>query len=91
MARTERTDQGEQYLLPGTERRTLPGLPYAAEPNGQLALHFFDPQDGVPAVDAAGKDERRTPPSLPEGQVAFFPQVTLEAAEALRAFLTAGR
>ena len=91
MARTERTDQGEQYMLPGTERRTLPGLPYAAEPNGQLALHFYDPQDGVPPEGASPEKDERRAPCLPEGQVAFFPQVTLEAAEALRAFLTTGR
>lgn len=51
MPHIERTDQGEQYVLPGTERRTAPGLPYAAEPNGQLTLHFYAPP---------GEDERRT-------------------------------
>ncbi|WP_282183410.1 hypothetical protein [Azospirillum brasilense] len=40
MPLTERTAQGDQYVLPGAERRTEPGLPYAAEPDGQLALHF---------------------------------------------------
>lgn len=43
MPHIERTEQGEQYVLPGTERRTAPGLPYAAEPDGQLALHFYAP------------------------------------------------
>ncbi|NUB12727.1 hypothetical protein GAY28_08405 [Azospirillum brasilense] len=38
MPLTERTAQGDQYVLPGAERRTEPGLPYAAEPDGQLAL-----------------------------------------------------
>jgi len=51
MPHIERTDQGEQYVLPGTERRTAPGLPYAAEPDGQLTLHFYAPP---------GEDERRT-------------------------------
>lgn len=50
MPHIERTDQGEQYVLPGTERRTAPGLPYAAEPNGQLTLHFYAPP---------GEEERR--------------------------------
>jgi len=41
--RTERTRQGEQYILPGAARRTVPGLPYAAEADGQLGLAFYDP------------------------------------------------
>ena len=41
--RTERTTQGDQFILPGAERKTAPGLPYAVEPNGQLALGFFEP------------------------------------------------
>ncbi|MCG5240700.1 hypothetical protein [Azospirillum doebereinerae] len=53
MPHIERTDQGEQYVLPGTERRTAPGLPYAAEPNGQLTLHFYAPP---------GEEERRSRP-----------------------------
>jgi len=43
MPLTERTAQGEQDVLPGAERRTVPGLPYAAESDGQLALHFYEP------------------------------------------------
>ncbi|WP_372399958.1 hypothetical protein ABMY26_34460 [Azospirillum sp. HJ39] len=45
MPHIERTDQGEQYVLPGTERRTVPGLPYAAEADGQLTLHFYAPPE----------------------------------------------
>lgn len=41
--RTERTSQGEQYIIPGAERRTVAGLPYAAEADGQLGLAFYDP------------------------------------------------
>lgn len=89
----ERTAQGDQYVLPGTERRTVPGRPYAAEPDGQLALHFYEPP---------GADERTpgNPPSMPRplprptpitngllvGRVAFFPQVMNDVAEAFRAF-----
>ncbi|AWB08541.1 hypothetical protein A6A40_26480 (plasmid) [Azospirillum humicireducens] len=54
MPHIERTDQGEQYVLPGTERRTVPGLPYAAEADGQLTLHFYAPPD---------KSERRSRPT----------------------------
>jgi len=54
MPRSERTAQGEQYVIPGAERRTVPGLPYAAEPDGQLALHFYEPPD------ATERDEGRT-------------------------------
>ncbi|MBK1842122.1 hypothetical protein JHL17_32475 [Azospirillum sp. YIM B02556] len=54
MPHIERTDQGEQYVLPGTERRTAPGLPYAAEADGQLTLHFYAPPD---------KSERRPRPT----------------------------
>ncbi|WP_042703438.1 hypothetical protein [Azospirillum sp. B506] len=54
MPHIERTDQGEQYVLPGTERRTVPGLPYAAEADGQLTLHFYAPPD---------KSERRPRPT----------------------------
>lgn len=54
MPQIEHTDQGEQYVLPGTERRTVPGLPYAAEPDGQLTLPFYAPP---------GEDERRLRPS----------------------------
>ncbi len=43
MPQIEQTDQGEQYVLPGTERRTLPGLPYSTEPDGQLTLPFYAP------------------------------------------------
>lgn len=41
--RTERTSQGEQYIIPGAERRTVAGLPYAAEADGQLGLAFYSP------------------------------------------------
>ncbi|MBP2297796.1 hypothetical protein [Azospirillum picis] len=54
MPHIERTDQGDQYVLPGAERRTVPGLPYAAEANGQLTLHFYAPPD---------KSERRPRPT----------------------------
>ncbi|PGH57919.1 hypothetical protein CRT60_08100 [Azospirillum palustre] len=54
MPHIERTDQGEQYVLPGAERRTVPGLPYAAEADGQLTLHFYAPPE---------KTERRTRPA----------------------------
>ncbi|PWC38970.1 hypothetical protein [Azospirillum sp. TSO35-2] len=54
MPHIERTDQGEQYVIPGTERRTAPGLPYAAEADGQLTLHFYAPPD---------KTERRNRPT----------------------------
>lgn len=54
MPQIEHTDQGEQYVLPGTERRTVPGLPYAAEPDGQLTLPFYAPP---------GEDERRVRPN----------------------------
>lgn len=54
MPHIERTDQGEQYVLPGAERRTAPGLPYAAEADGQLTLHFYAPPD---------KSERRPRPT----------------------------
>jgi hypothetical protein len=54
MPHIERTDQGEQYVLPGTERRTVPGLPYAAEADGQLTLHFYAPPE---------KTERRPRPT----------------------------
>jgi len=54
MPHIERTDQGEQYVLPGAERRTVPGLPYAAEADGQLTLHFYAPPD---------KSERRPRPT----------------------------
>ena len=54
MPHIERTDQGEQYVLPGAERRTAPGLPYAAEADGQLTLHFYAPPE---------KSERRQRPT----------------------------
>ena len=54
MPHIERTDQGEQYVFPGTERRTVPGLPYAAEADGQLTLHFYAPPE---------KSERRPRPT----------------------------
>jgi hypothetical protein len=54
MPHIERTEQGEQYVLPGAERRTAPGLPYAAEADGQLTLHFYAPPD---------KSERRPRPT----------------------------
>ncbi|MBP2305614.1 hypothetical protein GBZ48_35725 [Azospirillum melinis] len=54
MPHIERTDQGEQYVLPGAERRTVPGLPYAAEADGQLTLHFYAPPE---------KTERRSRPT----------------------------
>ncbi|WP_448206355.1 hypothetical protein [Azospirillum sp. sgz302134] len=89
----ERTAQGDQYVLPGAERRTVPGRPYAAEPDGQLALHFYEP----PRADE--RDTGKSPPTprvLPQptpindgllvGRVAFFPQVMNDVAEAFRAF-----
>ncbi|MFD1627362.1 hypothetical protein [Azospirillum griseum] len=59
MPQIEQTDQGEQYVLPGTERRTLPGLPYSTEPDGQLTLPFYAPPC---------EDERRTRSATPDGQ-----------------------
>ena len=93
MPLTEGTAQGEQYVLPGAERRTVPGLPYAAEPNGQLALHFYDP----PRADERDAEKPPPPPrALPRptpitegplvGRVAFFPQVMNDVADAFRAF-----
>ncbi|KAA0680594.1 hypothetical protein [Roseomonas genomospecies 6] len=93
MPLTERTAQGDQYVLPGAERRTEPGLPYAVEPDGQLALHFYEP----PRADE--RDPGKPPPlprALPcptpisegplAGRVAFFPQVMIDATEAFLAF-----
>ncbi|MBK4722998.1 hypothetical protein JJL56_29515 [Azospirillum sp. YIM DDC1] len=93
MPLTERTAQGDQYVLPGAERRTEPGLHYAAEPNGQLALHFYEP----PRADKRdpGKPlplSRPLPRPTPindgplAGRIAFFPQVMNDVADALRAF-----
>ncbi|MCW2239029.1 hypothetical protein [Azospirillum canadense] len=93
MPLTERTAQGDQYVLPGAERRTVPGIPYAAEPDGQLALHFYEPP-------RAEEQDRGKPPPLPRalprptritegplvGRVAFFPQVMNDVADAFRAF-----
>jgi hypothetical protein len=100
MPMTERTAVGEQYVLPGAERRTAPGLPYAAEANGQLALHFYDPPR-VDERDAEAKPalQRVLPDPTPitagafAGRVAFFPHVMSDAAEAFRDFagVTAGR
>ncbi len=71
----------------------MPGRPYAAEPDGQLALHFYEP----PRADE--RDSGKTPPLprvLPRptpiaegplvGRVAFFPQVMNDVADAFRAF-----
>lgn len=91
----ERTQQGDQYVLPGTERRTAPGLPYAAEPDGQLALHFYVPPDRTErrrrAAGSMGSrvnsrpkpadlaDETGTNSGLFGGRLSVFPQ-TIEAA-----------
>ena len=93
MPLTERTPAGDQYVLPGAERRTAPGLPYAAEANGQLALSFYEP----PREDERDTGKRCPQPrALPHptaisagrfvGRGAFFPHVMTEAAEAFRAF-----
>ncbi len=93
MPLTERTARGDQYVLPGAERRTLPGIPYATEPDGQLALHFYEPP-------RAEERDRGKPPPLPRvlprptpitegpliGRVAFFPLVMNDVADAFRAF-----
>ena len=83
MPRTERTDQGEQYVLPGAERRTLPGLPYAAEPDGQLALPFYEPPGADEPTESQTPARVRTAPTSASGAVsglfgtglAYFPQV----------------
>ncbi|WP_431860519.1 hypothetical protein [Azospirillum sp.] len=83
MPRTERTEQGEQYVLPGAERRTLPGLPYAAEPDGQLALPFYEPPGADELVDSPAPARVRTAPTPAPGAdsglfgtgLAYFPQV----------------
>ncbi|QCO17119.1 hypothetical protein D3869_17755 (plasmid) [Azospirillum brasilense] len=93
MPLTERTAQGDQYVLPGAERRTEPGLPYAAEPNGQLALHFYEPpradeRDPGKPLPLPRPLPRPTPISDGPlaGRVAFFPQVMNDVTEAFRAF-----
>ena len=93
MPLTERTAQGEQYVLPGAERRTVPRLPYAAEPDGQLALHFYEPpRADERSVDKPPPPPRVLPPPKPitdgplVGRVAFFPQVMNDVVEAFRAF-----
>ncbi len=86
MPHIERTDQGEQYVLPGTERRTAPGLPYAAEADGQLTLHFYAPPNeeerrrravnGNTATDKArGKTGTASAAGLFGRRLAHFPQV----------------
>ena len=86
MPHIEHTDQGEQYVLPGTERRTAPGLPYAAEPDGQLTLHFYAPPDArerrgrcAAAPPPAGKPRDDAGTTAAAGlfgrQLAHFPQV----------------
>ncbi|WP_207461799.1 hypothetical protein [Azospirillum sp. SYSU D00513] len=98
MAVFELTDVGEQFVLPGAERRTFPGLPYAIEPNGQLALHFYDPPPKPEPVAVAPSflvhlrhEHQPTTTAEPGTRGAHFPDVTLEAAEAFRAFLSVGR
>jgi len=62
MPRVERTDQGQQFILPGAERRTAPGLPYSQEANGQLGLPFWTPPttaDKLEAMAAAPLKPRR--------------------------------
>jgi hypothetical protein len=34
----DKTDQGDQLVMPGAERRTIPGKPYSVEADGQLLL-----------------------------------------------------
>ena len=83
MPRTERTEQGEQYVLPGAERRTLPGLPYAAEPDGQLALPFYEPPGADEPIEGRMSTRVRAAPTLALGTgsglfgrgLAYFPQV----------------
>lgn len=86
----ERTQQGDQYVLPGTERRTAPGLPYATEPDGQLALHFYVPPDrSERRRRAAGSGTARRKglesqeecggtPGLFGHRLAFFPQTAAQ-------------
>lgn len=86
MPHIERTDQGEQYVLPGTERRTAPGLPYAAEADGQLTLHFYAPpreeeRRARPATAASATEKARgkggtaSAAGLFGRRLAHFPQV----------------
>ncbi|CAO3439112.1 hypothetical protein [Azospirillum endophyticum] len=70
MPHIERTDQGEQYVLPGTERRTAPGLPYAAEADGQLTLHFYAPPDKSERRPRPTSGRRLAAASLPANQMA---------------------
>ncbi|TWA61671.1 hypothetical protein FBZ82_11745 [Azospirillum brasilense] len=98
MPLTERTAQGDQYVFPGAERRTEPGLPYAAEPNGQLALHFYEPpraDEREPGKPLPLPRPLPRPTAISEGplagRVAFFPQVMNDVTEAFRAFSSVTR
>ncbi|SMH33410.1 hypothetical protein [Azospirillum agricola] len=78
MPHIERTDQGDQYVLPGTERRTVPGLPYAAEPDGQLTLHFYAPPRDE---ERRARPTAALPAAVPAGPLtaAALPTTTMPA------------
>ncbi len=67
----DRTDQGDQFVMPGAERRTIPGKPYSVEADGQLLLAGVAPVTDADrarhAVDAPLRPRRRQKPPPPDG------------------------
>lgn len=67
----DRTDQGDQLVMPGAERRTIPGKPYSVEPDGQLLLAgvapITDADRAQHGTDAPLRPRRRQKPPRPDG------------------------
>ncbi len=67
----DKTDQGDQLVMPGAERRTIPGKPYSVEADGQLLLAGVAPVTDADraqhAVDAPLRPRRRQRPPPPDG------------------------
>lgn len=67
----DRTDQGDQFVMPGAERRTIPGKPYSVEADGQLLLAGVAPVTDADrarqSVDAPLRPRRRQKPPPPDG------------------------
>jgi hypothetical protein len=67
----DKTDQGDQLVMPGAERRTIPGKPYSVEADGQLLLAGVAPVTAADraqhAVDAPLRPRRRQRPPPPDG------------------------
>jgi hypothetical protein len=65
----DKTDQGDQFVMPGAERRTLPKSVHSVEPDGQLLIAgeapVTDAERAQMAVDAPLRPRRgqKAPPA----------------------------